>query len=42
MVNIRLLMIGAALLMLSMSVKAGEKLSLFDITRGDFRQETLS
>ncbi len=42
MVNIRLSMVGAALLMLSMSVKAGEKLSLFDITRGDFRQETLS
>ena len=42
MVNIRLSMIGAALLMLSMSIKAGEKLSLFDITRGDFRQETLS
>ena len=42
MVNIRLSMVGAALLMLSMSVRAGEKMSLFDITRGDFRQETLS
>ena len=41
MVNIRLSMVGAAL-MLAMSVVAGEKLSLFDITRGDFRQETLS
>ena len=35
-------MVGVALLVLSMSVRAGEKLSLFDITRGDFRQETLS
>ena len=42
MVNIRLSMVGVALLVLSMSVRAGEKLSLFDITRGDFRQETLS
>ena len=41
MVNIRLSMVGAAL-MLAMSVVAGEKLSLFDISRGDFRQETLS
>ena len=41
MVNIRLSMVGAAL-MLAMSVMAGEKLSLFDISRGDFRQETLS
>ena len=41
MVNIRLSMVGAAL-MLAMSVMAGEKLRLFDISRGDFRQETLS
>ena len=41
MVNIRLSMIGAALI-LAMSVVAGEKLSLGDITRGEFRQETLS
>ena len=34
-------MIGAALI-LAMSVVAGEKLSLGDITRGEFRQETLS
>ncbi len=41
MVNIRLSMVGAAL-MLAMSVVAGEKLNLGDITRGEFRQETLS
>ena len=42
MVNIRLSMIGAVLLMFATSVRAGEKLSLGDITRGEFRQETLS
>ena len=41
MVNIRLSMISTAL-MLTMSVVAGEKLNLGDITRGEFRQETLS
>lgn len=41
MVNIRLSMISTAL-MLAMSVVAGEKLNLGDITRGEFRQETLS
>ena len=41
MVNIRLSMISIAL-MLTMSVVAGEKLNLGDITRGEFRQETLS
>ena len=41
MVNIRLSLIGAAL-MLAMSVVAGEKLNLGDIVRGEFRQETLS
>ena len=41
MVNIRLSMISAAL-MLAMSVVAGEKLNLGDITRGEFSQETLS
>ena len=35
-------MIGAVLLMFATSVRAGEKLSLGDITRGEFRQETLS
>ena len=42
MVNIRLSLIGAALLMSSVSIVAGEKLNLGDITRGEFRQETLS
>ena len=42
MVNIRLSLIGAALLMASVSIVAGEKLSLGDIVRGEFRQETLS
>jgi len=42
MANIRLSMVGAALMMLLTSVQAGEKLSLGDITRGEFRQETLS
>ena len=42
MVNIRLSMMAAALLMLSMSVRAGEKLSFGDLMRGEFRQETLS
>ena len=35
-------MIGAALLMASVSIVAGEKLNLGDIVRGEFRQETLS
>ena len=42
MVNIRLSLIGAALLMASVSIVAGEKLNLGDIVRGEFRQETLS
>ena len=42
MVNIRLSLIGAALLMASVSIVAGEKLDLGDIVRGEFRQETLS
>ena len=42
MVNIRLSLIGAALLMSSVCIMAGEKLDLGDITRGEFRQETLS
>ena len=42
MVNIRLSLIGAALLMSSVSIVAGEKLNLGDIVRGEFRQETLS
>ena len=33
---------GAALLMSSVSIVAGEKLNLGDIVRGEFRQETLS
>ncbi len=41
MLNIRLSMISTAL-MLTMSVVADEKLNLGDITRGEFRQETLS
>ena len=42
MVNIRLSLIGAALLLSSVSIVAGEKLNLGDIVRGEFRQETLS
>ena len=42
MVNIRLSLIGVALLMSSVSIVAGEKLNLGDIVRGEFRQETLS
>ena len=42
MVNIRLSLMGAALLMSTVSMMAGEKLSLGDIMRGEFRQETLS
>jgi dipeptidyl-peptidase-4 len=42
MVNIRLSLIGAALLISSVSIAAGEKLDLGDIVRGEFRQETLS
>ena len=42
MVNIRLSLMGAALLMSSVSIVAGEKLNLGDIVRGEFRQETLS
>ena len=42
MVTIRLSLIGAALLMASVSIVAGEKLNLGDIVRGEFRQETLS
>ncbi|MBR5747215.1 MAG: S9 family peptidase [Prevotella sp.] len=42
MVNIRLSMIGAVLLMFATSVRAGEKLRFGDLMSGEFRQETLS